>query len=124
MDLSDYLGQRGGETVCALLIETRAAIDNIEEICQVEGIDCLTIAPFDLSTELGVSGQLNAPELVQAVAYAERVILESGIPLAGAALTQEQTHSLVKKGYRLLWQAFDVLLLKQFVRQAAEWRSI
>jgi 4-hydroxy-2-oxoheptanedioate aldolase len=124
VDLFDYLGQRGGETVCALLIETRAAIDNIEEICQVEGIGCRTIAPFDLSTELGVSGQLNAPELVQAVAYAERVILESGIPLAGAALTQEQTHSLVKKGYRLLWHAFDVLLLKQFVRQAAEWRSV
>jgi 4-hydroxy-2-oxoheptanedioate aldolase len=124
VDLFDYLGQRGGETVCALLIETRAAIDNIEEICQVEGIGCLTIAPFDLSTELGVSGQLNAPELVQAVTHAERVILESGIPLAGAALTQEQTHSLVKKGYRLLWQAFDVLLLKQFVRQAAEWRSV
>lgn len=124
VDLFDYLAQRGEETVCALLIETRAAVDNIEEICQVEGIDCLTIAPFDLSTELGVSGQLNAPELVQAVTYAERVILESGIPLGGAALTQEQTHALVKKGYRLLWHAFDVLLLKQFVRQAAEWRSV
>ena len=123
-DLFGYLGQRGGETICTLLIETRAAIDNIEEICRVEGIGCLTIAPFDLSTELGVSGQLNAPDLVQAVTHAERVILESGIPLAGAALTQEQTHSLVKKGYRLLWHAFDVLVLKQFVRQAAEWRSV
>jgi hypothetical protein len=29
----------------------------------------------------------------------------------------------MEKGYRLLWQAFDVLLLKQFVRQAAERRS-
>jgi 4-hydroxy-2-oxoheptanedioate aldolase len=60
---------------------------------------------------------------VEAVTYAERVILESGVPLGGVALTQEQTHALVKKGYRLLWHAFDVLL-KQFVRQAAEWRSV
>jgi 4-hydroxy-2-oxoheptanedioate aldolase len=60
-------GQRGGETVCTILIETRSAIDNIEEICEVEGLDCLTIAPFDLSTELGVSGRLDAPELVEAV---------------------------------------------------------
>jgi 4-hydroxy-2-oxoheptanedioate aldolase len=123
-ELFDYLGQRGGETVCALLIETRSAIDNIEEICQVEGIDCLTIAPFDLSTEMGVSGQLNAPELVQAITHAERVILESGIALGGAALTEEQTRALVKKGYRLLWHQFDVLILKQFVRQTAEWRSV
>ena len=124
VDLFDYLGQRGGETVCVLLIETRAAIDNIEEICQVDGIDCLTIAPFDLSTELGVSGRLNAPELVEAITHAERVILESGIRLGGAALTQEQTQVLLKKGYQLLWHAFDVLVLKQFVRQTAEWRSI
>jgi 4-hydroxy-2-oxoheptanedioate aldolase len=122
-ELFDYLGQRGGDTICTLLIETRGAIDNIEEICQVEGIDCLTIAPFDLSTEMGVSGQLNASELVQAITHAERVILESGIALGGAALTEDQTRVLVKKGYRLLWHAFDVLVLKQFVRQTAGWRS-
>jgi 4-hydroxy-2-oxoheptanedioate aldolase len=123
VDLFDYLGSRGDATVCALLVETRSAIDNIEEICTVEGIDCLTIAPFDLSTELGVSGQLDAPELVEAVNHAERVILDAGIPLGGAALNQQQTQALVEKGYRLLWHNFDVLILKQFVRQAAQWRS-
>lgn len=123
VDLFDYLGQRGGETACTLLIETRAAIDNIEEICKVGGIDCLTIAPFDLSTELGVSGRLNAPELVEAITHAERVIGEAGIPLGGVAMTKEQTRALVEKGHRLLWHNFDVLVLKQAVRQAMEWRS-
>jgi 4-hydroxy-2-oxoheptanedioate aldolase len=33
--LFDYLPQRGGEAVCVLLIETRAAVENIEAICQV-----------------------------------------------------------------------------------------
>jgi 4-hydroxy-2-oxoheptanedioate aldolase len=124
VDLFDYLSQRGGETVCALLIETRSAIDNIRDICKVEGIDCLTIAPFDLSTDLGVSGRLHAPELVDAIKHAERIILEAGIPLGGAALTQEQTQLLMKKGYRLLWHHFDVLILKHFVRQTAAWRSL
>ena len=124
VELFDYVGQRGGETVCTILIETRSAIDNIEEICKVEGIDCLTIAPFDLSTDLGVSGRLDAPELVAAINHAERVILEAGVPLGGAALTKEQTRALVEKGYRLLGHQFDVLILKQFVRQTAEWRSI
>jgi HpcH/HpaI aldolase/citrate lyase family len=71
VDLFDYLPKRGGETVCAILIETRSAIEHLEEICKVEGIDCMTIAPFDLSTELGVSGQLDAPELVEAVTRRE-----------------------------------------------------
>jgi 4-hydroxy-2-oxoheptanedioate aldolase len=124
VDLFDYLDQRGGETVCTILIETRSAIDNLAEICKVEGIDCLTIAPFDLSTDLGVSGRLDAPELIEAINHAERVILEAGIPLGGAALTREQTQALLKKGYRLLWHHFDLLILKQFVRQTAAWRSV
>ena len=124
VELFDYLGQRGGDTVCTILIETRSAIDNIEKICEVEGIDCLTIAPFDLSTDLGVSGRMDAPELVEAVTHVEQVVLEAGIPLGGAALTEEQTQALVQKRYRLLWHHFDVLILKQFVRQTAAWRSV
>lgn len=98
-------------------------MDNIEDICKVEGIDCLTIAPFDLSTALGVSGRLNAPELTEAITHAERVIFDAGIPLSSTALTQQQTRALTGKGHRLLWHAFDVLVLKQFVRHAAQWRS-
>jgi 4-hydroxy-2-oxoheptanedioate aldolase len=122
--LFDYLPQRGDATVCALLIETRAAIDNIRDICKVEGIDHMTIAPFDLSTDLGVSGRLDAPELLDAVTHAERVIAEAGIPLGGVSLTKETTHAALKKDYRLLWHGFDVLMLKQVVRQAEEWRAI
>ena len=98
VDLFDYLPKRGGETVCAILIETRSAIEHLEEICKVEGIDCMTIAPFDLSTELGVSGQLDAPELVEAVTYAEKVIRDAGIPLGGAAPTPDQTRAMMSRG--------------------------
>ncbi|MGY1669176.1 HpcH/HpaI aldolase family protein [Geodermatophilus sp. SYSU D00710] len=122
--LFEYLGRRGGETVCTLLIETLSAVENIEEICRVDGIDCLTIAPFDLSTEMGVSGRLDAPELVEAITHVERVAAEARIPLGGAALTLEQTQALLGRGYRLLWHGFDVLALEQFVRRTAEWRAV
>jgi len=39
-----------------LLIETVEAVKNIDEICAASGIDCLVLAPFDLSTALGISG--------------------------------------------------------------------
>jgi hypothetical protein len=60
---------------------------------------------------------------VEAVTYAENVIRDAGIPLGGAALTPEQTRALMSRGYRLLWHQFDVLILKQFVRQTAAWRA-
>jgi hypothetical protein len=77
---------------------------------------------FDLSTELGVSGQLDAPELVEAVSCAEKVIRDAGIPLGGAAPTP-QTRAMMSRDYRLLWHQIDVLILKQFVQQTAAWRA-
>ena len=122
MGLQDYLPRRGEETVCLLLIETRAAVENIEAICRVEGVDAMVIAQFDLATELGVPGRFDAPEFRDAVARAERAILEAGIPLGAAALTREQTRAILERGYRLPVQGFDVLMLGTQVRQAAEWR--
>jgi 4-hydroxy-2-oxoheptanedioate aldolase len=122
VDLFGYLPQRGDEAVCMLLIETPAAVENIEAICRVEGIDCMVIGAFDLSTELGVSGRFDAPEMRDAVTHLERVILEAGIPLGAAALTREQTRAILERGYRLPVHGFDVLMLGALVRQAAEWR--
>jgi 4-hydroxy-2-oxoheptanedioate aldolase len=121
--LFEFLTQRGGETVCMLLIETLAAVENIEAICRVDGIDCMIIAPFDLSTELGVSGRFDAPEFKEAVAKLEGTILGAGIPLGGAALTRDQTHAMLARGYRIPVHGFDVLMLGGLVRQTAEWRS-
>jgi 4-hydroxy-2-oxoheptanedioate aldolase len=119
--LLDYLPKRGDATVCMLLIETVAAVQNIEQICQVEGIDCAFIAPFDLSTALGVSGQFDAPVYVDAVATLERAILKARIPLGGAALTRDQTHALLARGYTVPSHGFDTLMLADFVRQARAW---
>ncbi len=121
VDLHDYLPQRGDRTVCGILIETRSAVENIAEICKVDGVDFMLIAPFDLSSDLGVPGRFDAPEFHEAVAQAERVILEHGVPLGGAAMTEEQTRSLVQRGYRFLAHHFDVVMLKQAARQMKGW---
>jgi 4-hydroxy-2-oxoheptanedioate aldolase len=121
--LVDYLPQRGDETICALLIETRAAVDNIEAICQVEGVDFMIIAQFDLATELGVPGQFESAEFRDAFAHLERVILHSGTPLGAAALTLEQTRTLLGRGHRLPVHGFDVLMLAGLVRQTMALRD-
>lgn len=121
--LPDYLRLRGDTAVCMLLIETLDAVENIEEICEVDGVDCMIIAPFDLSTELGVSGRFDAPEFMEAVAKLERAILSAGVPLGGVALTLEQTQDILTRGYHLLVHGFDVLMLEGLVRSTEKWRE-
>jgi 4-hydroxy-2-oxoheptanedioate aldolase len=124
VELHDYLPKRGGETLCGLLIETKDAVENIEDICKVEGIDYMIVATFDLSTELGVPGKFDAPILLDAVRRVEQAVLKAGIALGAAALTREQTESNLRRGHRILLYGFDVLILKQHVRQAMEWARV
>lgn len=51
----EYLDMYNDEIVIAPMIETQQAIDNIDEILSVDGVDVLLIGPSDLSIELGVS---------------------------------------------------------------------
>ena len=88
VELLDYLPRRGAETVCCLLIETKDAIHNLEEICKVEGIDYMIIATFDLSTELGVSGKFDALILLEAVRHLGKGDPRSRHCLGGRSLHQ------------------------------------
>lgn len=49
----DYYQTANTELLVAVQIETRAALDNVDEILSVEGIDACYVGPYDLSCSLG-----------------------------------------------------------------------
>ncbi len=55
------------ETMLVIQIETRQALENLDEILAVPGVDVALIGPNDLGIALGVPGQLEAPVLVEAI---------------------------------------------------------
>lgn len=117
----DYLAEVGPKIACCLLVETAEAVEDIDAIVQVPGIDLVVIAQFDLSTALGVHGRFDAPEFTEAVATVERAVLAAGVPLGGTALTPKRAGELAAIGYRVLITGFDVLMLKQQVAGSAGW---
>lgn len=54
--------------VLSIMVEDLTAVDEIDEIVAVEGIDLLAIGPTDLSRDLGVSGQADHPLLRKVMA--------------------------------------------------------
>jgi 4-hydroxy-2-oxoheptanedioate aldolase len=48
------------------MIESRTGLDAVENIAAVEGVDMLLVGASDLSTELGVAGQVDHPEVHKA----------------------------------------------------------
>src|SRR5690349_21407878 len=56
--IKDY-ARRAHEEICLLVqVETQAALDNIEAICKVDGIDGVFIGPADLHASMGHTGEI------------------------------------------------------------------
>lgn len=121
----DYLAKANENILTICQIESATAVENIEEICAVEGLDCVFIGVNDLSGSIGKLEQSDCPEVRALIERAEKAILRSGkimgtIPSAGASLQQ-----LVDAGYRFIIGPHEVALLRDAARDAvSEFRKI
>jgi 2-keto-3-deoxy-L-rhamnonate aldolase RhmA len=66
-ELADYVHRRNGNNILLVNIESVAAMENLEEILDVPGLDGLLIGPHDLSCSLGVPEQYDHPIFAEAV---------------------------------------------------------
>jgi len=118
--LPEYLAHVDGTLTCCLLIETREGVENIDQILAVPGIDLIVPAQFDLSTDLGISGQFDHPDFQAAVSKVEKAAHAAGIPLGNVAMSAEQAKGLTDRGYRVI-AGFDLLWLRAKTAEAQSW---
>lgn len=111
--MSEYADFADEEILCCLLIEHRDAIECIEDIVQVPGIDVCQIAPFDLAMSYGYRDNADHEEVRDAIARAEQAILSSPVHLGGLALDSETANDMIRRGYRVILTGFDTLLLQR-----------
>ena len=67
MTPAEYMVEFNREVTVAIQIETKHAVDTIEEILEVDGIDLITFGPQDLAQSLGHPGYPDHPEVVAAM---------------------------------------------------------
>ena len=76
--IKDY-HQRFEEELCVLVqVETQVALQNIEAIARVDGVDGIFIGPGDLSTDLGHAGHAGHPDVQRAIEDAIKRIVAAG----------------------------------------------
>ncbi len=92
-------------------IETLSALNNVEQIAAIPGVDVLFVGPADLSTALGVPGQLDAPAYRSAVA---RVVTAAGAAGIGAGIlarNTEHANTCLDDGFTFVGVGSDATLL-------------
>ena len=75
----DYMRHANTETFVMIQIENRDALENVNEIAMVPGVDILFIGPGDLSSDLGIFGNTKGPVFRDAVKKTAGAAEKNGI---------------------------------------------
>jgi 4-hydroxy-2-oxoheptanedioate aldolase len=110
--VEDYIHKAHEETALIVQVETRTALDNLDEIARVEGVDGVFIGPADLSASLGHPGDANHPEVVSAIKDAAARINAVGRCAGSLATDPDTTRQYLDFGILFLAVGSDVGTLR------------
>ena len=106
---SDFVAQANRETLVCIQIEDKAAVDNINGILEIEGVDVFFIGPSDLSQSMGYPGNPKAEPVAKAIDHTLKAIVAAG-KTPGMPATTENVAATVNRGVRYIYTHLPTLL--------------
>ena len=107
----EYMASANDDVVVVVQAEHALAVENIESIVQVAGVDAVLIGPYDLSASLGRMGQLDDPVVVEAIEHVTQTCRAAAMPLGMFGFSADAVRPYVDKGYNLIVVGVDTTLL-------------
>ena len=120
MDWDDYLSNADGETMIVPLLETRDAVQNVDSILEVDGLETLFIGPADLSASYGFLGQWEGPGVAEAIQEISAKAQSRGIATGILARTCEEAVVRREQGFRMIGIGADVNLMLRSLQQTLD----
>jgi 2-keto-3-deoxy-L-rhamnonate aldolase RhmA len=111
VDAAAYMKQTNEQTFIAVQAESPEAIENLEAIADVPGVDSIFVGPFDLSVSLGIPGKLQDPQEVAAIERVVEVCRQRGIVSGIMLFDKEHTKDWIRKGMRFMTYSSDIGIL-------------
>jgi 2-keto-3-deoxy-L-rhamnonate aldolase RhmA len=118
--VAEALLQANDETMLVVQVENQAAVDHIEEIVAVPGVDAALIGPNDLSIALGLPGQIDAPPIRAAIAKTIAACQRQGIAPGIHMTDLELAVYWAKQGMRLISSHNETGLIMKAGREVAQ----
>ena len=94
-------------------IENIRAVDELEKILTVPGLDAILIGPYDLSASMGLTGQFEVPEYINVLTKINKLSQKFNIPL-GIHVVQPDSSELkarISEGYQFIAYSIDSVFL-------------
>jgi 2-keto-3-deoxy-L-rhamnonate aldolase RhmA len=113
-DAAEYFASANDSMLCIPLIESEAAIRQIDEIVAVPGIDVVCIGPVDLSISLGVFQQYHSDQYAQAEATVRDACRRHGKAMGTGAYSPEHAIASRDAGDQFLLALSDDQALREY----------
>jgi 4-hydroxy-2-oxoheptanedioate aldolase len=111
--VADYFA-RADDQICVLVqLETRVAVDALEAIAAVEGIDGVFIGPSDLAASLGHLGNNAHPDVRSTIEDACRRARAVGKPIGILAPIESDARAYLEMGFSYVAVGSDVVVLRK-----------
>jgi len=117
MRFGEYVEQANEQTAVIVQAEHVEAVNHIETIVEVDGVDAVLVGPYDLSASLGRMGNVGHPEVIAAIEHVTEACRGVGMPLGIFGVSPEAVNTYIERGYTLIAAGVDAMLLG---RAAAE----
>jgi 2-keto-3-deoxy-L-rhamnonate aldolase RhmA len=111
-----YLAEANAAILVAVQIETAAALDALDDIVSVPGIDMLFIGPSDLSVSCGISAELNDPDMADTINRILSAARRHGRHVGLQTTDIASAKSLVANGLNFISCATDLSALSNGLR--------
>jgi len=108
------------DVVIAIMIEKKSAMDNLEEILSIKGVDMLQFGPNDYSISIGKPGQAQSPEVQKVQRDMIEMALKKGIHPRVELRNFEGVKPFWEMGVRHFCIGWDTRVIEQWCQQQAE----
>jgi 2-keto-3-deoxy-L-rhamnonate aldolase RhmA len=115
-DFARYMAQANDQTVVVVQCEHIAAVEAIESIIAVDGVDAVLVGPYDLSGSMGLLGQIEHPDVLAAIRRVAEACTRAGRALGIYANTADRMKPFIEQGYNLVIVGADVAALGEAAR--------
>ncbi|PNH42170.1 hypothetical protein VD0004_g5082 [Verticillium dahliae] len=118
--MTEYLQQANGSLLTMVQIETQEALDAVDDIAAVEGIDVLFVGPFDLANNIGhpVIDGVMKPELHKAITRVLEATHKAGKKAGIFCTSGTQGKQYAEQGFDMISVATDFTILQHAVADA------
>jgi 2-keto-3-deoxy-L-rhamnonate aldolase RhmA len=119
-DFENYVEKVNNNLLGIIQIETLQSLKHLDEIAAIDGVDVLFLGPSDLSLALGILGQWDHPDFIQAVEAIGKAARKAGKAAGVLFFDINQYEFYYQKGFRFLASGSDMVFVSQGANKLAK----